>query len=166
MPLNLEDHTPMLPPLRVIIDEIPTLKMLSDEIDHLPSGKATENDNIPAEILQNCKGSLLPRLYQLLLQCLLEGEIPHVKRDAKIMTFDKDKGDKEDLFEYTRYLRITHCALRITYTWKRSFKGVPILCRSGCCSWTCLAENLFVPLLCSLHKFLPSSILFEQFGLI
>ena len=99
MPLDFGNHLPNLPQMAEL-DEKPTLKELSDAIDHLSPGKAPGSDNIPAEILHDLKGPLLPRLYELLIQCWEEGEIPHDMRDAKIVTLYKNKGDKGDCNNY------------------------------------------------------------------
>ena len=82
------------------LDEEPTLKELEDAIKCLSSGKATGEDNIPAEILKENRDVLLPHLYKLLLLCWHSRDIPHEMRNAKIITLYKNKGDKGDCNNY------------------------------------------------------------------
>ena len=99
MASDFVDHLPKLAQMTEL-DAEPTIEELSKAIDHLSPGKAPGSDNIPAEILRDLKGPLLPHLYRLLLQCWKDGEIPHDMRDAKIVTLYKNKGDKGDCNNY------------------------------------------------------------------
>ena len=99
MPPDFKNHLPNLSQM-ADLDEKPTLKELSDAIDYLSTGKAPGSDNIPSEILRDLKGPLILHLYDLLIQCWEEGEIPHDMRDAKIITLYKNKGDKGDCNNY------------------------------------------------------------------
>ena len=82
------------------LDEEPTLKELEDAIKCLSSGKATGEDNIPAEILKENRDVLIPPLHKLLLLCWHSRDIPHEMRNAKIITLYKNKGDKGDCNNY------------------------------------------------------------------
>ena len=63
------------------LDEEPTQEELSEAISVLSNGKAPGEDGIPAELFEENKDILLPRLYALLLQCWRQREIPHKMRD-------------------------------------------------------------------------------------
>ena len=96
---DLENEIPPLP-IMTELDKEPTEDELSRAIDYLRSGKATGNDNIPAELLKENKNLLLPHLYHLLIQCWTQETIPHDMRDANIVTLYKNKGDKGDCNNY------------------------------------------------------------------
>ena len=96
---ELDQALPSLPVISELDDE-PTKQELLEALNSLPSGKATGEDNIPAEVLKENSEVLLQHLHSLLLQCWRQQEIPHKMRNAKIVTLYKNKGDKGDCNNY------------------------------------------------------------------
>ena len=82
------------------LDTEPSLEELSKAIDSLASGKAPGSDRIPPDLLKHCKTTLLHCLLVLLCQCWQEGAVPQDMRDAKIITFFKNKGERSDCSNY------------------------------------------------------------------
>ena len=78
------------------LDTEPTLEELSKAIDSLASGKAPGGGGIPPDLIKHCKTTLLHSLHVLLCQCWQEGAVPQDMRDAKIITFFKNKGERSD----------------------------------------------------------------------
>ena len=82
------------------LDEEPSLEELRKAIRALKCGKAPGSDGIPPEVIKRAESCLLPDLYELLLLCWNEGEVPQSMRDAKIITLYKNKGDRSDCNNY------------------------------------------------------------------
>lgn len=82
------------------LDDEPSLTELRKAVDSLTSGKAPGTDGIPPDLIKQCKTSLLPHLYNLLIKCWREGHIPQDMRDAKIITLYKNKGERSDCNNY------------------------------------------------------------------
>ncbi|XP_063586343.1 uncharacterized protein LOC134763723 [Penaeus indicus] len=82
------------------LDTPPTLEDLSLAIDRLPVGKAAGKDCIPGEVIRAGISYLLKPLYQLLLKCWEDGEVPQDLRDSNIITLFKNKGDHNDCNNY------------------------------------------------------------------
>ena len=91
-----------LPSLPVIkeLDDLPTEEGLSKAIDSLACAKAPGKDGIPPELLKQGKSTLLKPLHKLLCLCWEQGHIPQDMRDANIVTFYKNKGDRSDCNNY------------------------------------------------------------------
>ena len=84
------------------LDMEPTTEELSKAISKMTAGKAPGSDGIPPDLLRSCKTSLLPLLYDILIKCWKEGEVPQDMRDAKIITLYKNKGARHDCNNYRR----------------------------------------------------------------
>ena len=82
------------------LDELPTKEDLSKAIDKLAPGKAPGSDEIPPDLIKQCKTVLLEPLYDQLCKCWVEGEVPQDMRDTKIVTLYKNKGDRSDCNNY------------------------------------------------------------------
>ena len=78
------------------LDKAPTLEDGNKALHALPSGKALENDGIPAEILKCAQDTLLPHLHKFLCQCWEEKAVPQ----GNIITLYKNKGDRNDCNNY------------------------------------------------------------------
>ena len=94
------ENTESLPVMEEL-DTPPTVEELSIAINSLANNKAPGKDGIPAEIIKAGKQScLLSHLHELLLQCWEEGNVPQGMRDANIVTFYKNKGERSDCNNY------------------------------------------------------------------
>ena len=82
------------------LDSEPLVKELSKAIDRLASGKAPSKDGIPPELIKHCKTTLLIQLHEVLCQRWQEGSVPLDKRDSKIITLYKNKGESNDCNNY------------------------------------------------------------------
>ena len=65
-------------------------------IEHLRSGKATGDDEIPPELWKEGKPALHSKLHELLVCCWEQGKLPSDLRDAIIVTLYKNKGEMSD----------------------------------------------------------------------
>ena len=82
------------------LDEMPTITEVNIAIDQLAPGKAPGSDQIPPDLIKQCKTVLLGPLYDLLCCCWTEGEVPQDMRDTKIVTLYKNKGERSDCNNY------------------------------------------------------------------
>lgn len=87
-------------PIMHDLDALPTIEELNTAIDKLAAGKAPGSDEIPPDLIKQCKSVLLQPLYELLCQCWAEGEVPQDMRDTKIVTLYKNKGERSDCNNY------------------------------------------------------------------
>lgn len=86
-----------------VLDELdtePTLEDLSKAINELASGKAPGEDGIPPKIIKCGTPALLEFLHDLLCLFWREGMVPHDRRNVKIITLYKNKGDRRDCNNY------------------------------------------------------------------
>ncbi|XP_076042204.1 uncharacterized protein LOC143026092 [Oratosquilla oratoria] len=83
-------------PIMEELDAEPTIAELCKAIGSLASGKAPGNDGIPPDLIKCCKNTLLQPLHDVLCQCWEEGAVPQDMSDAKIVTLDKNKGERSD----------------------------------------------------------------------
>lgn len=82
------------------LDELPTISELEKAIDQLAPGKSPGSDEIPPDLIKQCKTVLLKPIYEHLCSCWAEGEVPQDMRDTKIVTLYKNKGDRSDCNNY------------------------------------------------------------------
>ena len=68
----------------------------------MASWKAPGSDGIPADLVLQCKSSLLPFLHDILVKCCREGQVPQDMSDAKIITLYKNKGARLDCNNHRR----------------------------------------------------------------
>ena len=87
-------------PIMEDLDAEPTLGELSKAIDSLACGKAPGTDGIPPDLIKRCKSTLLQPLHYTLCQCWREGSVRQDRKDAKIVTLYKNKGDRRDCNNY------------------------------------------------------------------
>ena len=79
---------------------MPTVTEVNRAIDQLAPGKAPGSDQIPLDLIKQCKTVLLDPIYDLLCCCWTEGEVPQDMRDTKIVTLYKNKGERSDCNNY------------------------------------------------------------------
>ena len=82
------------------LDDLPTVSELKKAVDQLAPGKAPGSDEIPPDLIKQCKTVLLKPLYDILCCCWAEGEVPQDMRDTKIVTLYKNKGERSDCNNY------------------------------------------------------------------
>ena len=82
------------------LDELPTISELNKAIDQIAPGKAPGSDEIPPDLIKQCKTVLLKPIYDILCCCWTEGEVPQDMRDTKIVTLYKNKGERSDCNNY------------------------------------------------------------------
>ncbi|XP_069187165.1 uncharacterized protein [Procambarus clarkii] len=75
----------------------PTVEEVKNALDSLSSGKAPVDNGIPPQVLKCAHGTLKTEFQELLCQCWREGSVPQDMRDANIITFYKNKGDRSDI---------------------------------------------------------------------
>ena len=63
-----------------------TIEELSKHITEMVSGKAPSSNSIPSEFLSQCKICLLPLLHEIVVKCLIKGEVPQDIRYANTIT--------------------------------------------------------------------------------
>ena len=86
-------HLESLPTMNDLESE-PTIEELSKAITEMASLKVPSSDDIPVNLFRQCKSCLLPLLHKILVKCWREGNGLQGMRDAKIITFYKNKGTK------------------------------------------------------------------------
>ena len=83
-------------PIVTSLDDSLSLEELSTALNTLPSGKASSQYGIPAELIRRCKTVLLPSIYRLIVRCWDDGTMPQDFKNSKIVTLYKNKGDRSD----------------------------------------------------------------------
>ena len=87
-------------PVKVELDELPSMEEITKAIEQLKSGKAAGVDGIPPEIWKDGGPALHNKLHELLVCCWEQGKLPRDLRDAVIVTLYKNKGEKSDCSNY------------------------------------------------------------------
>ncbi len=87
-------------PVKVELDNPPSMRELTKAIKQLKSGKAAGVDGIPPEIWKIGGSALHRKLLELFVCCWERGELPRDLRDAVIVTLYKNKGKKSDCSNY------------------------------------------------------------------
>ena len=87
-------------PVKLELDEFPTMVETTKAIEQLKSGKAAGVDGIPPEIWKHGGPALHTKLHELFVCCWEQGKLPQDLRDAVIVTLYKNKGEKSDCSNY------------------------------------------------------------------
>ncbi|KAL0156964.1 hypothetical protein M9458_048210 [Cirrhinus mrigala] len=87
-------------PVKVKLDEPPTIAETLKAIQQLKSGKAAGIDGIPPEIWKYGGPALHSKLHDLFVCCWEQGTLPKDFCDAVIVTLYKNKGEKSDCSNY------------------------------------------------------------------
>ena len=83
-------------PVKVELDELPSMEELIKAIEQMNSGKAAGVDEIPPEFWKSGGPALHSKLHELLVCCWEQGKLPRNLHDAVIVTLYKNKGEKSD----------------------------------------------------------------------
>ena len=98
-------HNPNLLPesALVVIADLPVLEKLHSCITYhggTQLSQASGSEGIPAEVLKKGKPALLQQLRELFSLFWEKDYVPRHKRDSKIITLQKNKGDRRDCNNY------------------------------------------------------------------
>lgn len=70
--------------------------MLNQPSPNFTKRSTPGTDGIPPDLINRCEDTLQQPIYDVLCQCSREGAVQQDMRDAKIVTFYKNKGDRSD----------------------------------------------------------------------
>ena len=79
-------------PVKVELDELPSLQELIKPIEQMKSGKAAGVDGIPSEFWKSEGPALHSKLHKLLVFCWEQGKLPRDLRDAVTLLYKRTKG--------------------------------------------------------------------------
>ena len=87
-------------PVKVELDELPSMQELIKAIEQMKSGKAAEVDGIAPEFWTSGGPAWHSKLHELLVCCWEQGKLPRDLRDEVIVTLYKNKGENSDCSNY------------------------------------------------------------------
>ena len=87
-------------PVKVELDELPSMQELIKAIEQMKSGKAAGVDEITPEFWKSGGPVLHSKLHKLLVCCREQGKLPRDLGDAVIVTLYKNKGEKSNCSNY------------------------------------------------------------------
>ncbi|XP_063602932.1 uncharacterized protein LOC134778926 [Penaeus indicus] len=135
------------------LDQTPTIEELVIALSHIPSGKSSGADGIPADLLK-CDASLLPHLYKLLCKCWRDAAFPADMKDANIVTLYTKKATKEKCREQNRPLHMAFVDLTKAFNMVSREGMFAVLQKLGC-------PPTLLKLIRSLHDDMQATISFE-----
>ena len=79
-------------PVKVKMDEPPTMQELTKAIEKVKGGKAAEVDGIPLKLWINGGPALHSKLHELLVCCWKQSKMPEDLRNKSLLPYSKIKG--------------------------------------------------------------------------